>query len=38
MAALIALLLWLAAILLFQHELAAECSLAGRKVRARFGK
>jgi len=37
-AALIALPLWLAAILLFQHELAAECALAGRKVRARFGK
>lgn len=30
--------LWLAAILLFEHELAAECTLAGRKVWARLVK
>ncbi|MBV6321864.1 lipopolysaccharide biosynthesis protein [Duganella violaceipulchra] len=38
MAGLLALPLWLAAILLFQHELAAECTLAGRKVWARLVK
>ena len=38
MAALTALPLWLAAILLFRHELAAECTLAGRKARALLGK
>jgi O-antigen/teichoic acid export membrane protein len=37
-AGLFALLPWLAAILFFQHELAAECTLAGRKALALLGK
>lgn len=37
-AALSALLPWLAAVLCFRHELAAECTLAGRKAWALLGK
>lgn len=38
LAALMGFLLWLAAILFFQHELAAECTLAGRKALAMLTK